>query len=132
MDRSIGSTPKTLGGEPRAAAGSVLSGDARLRDIRGLRRRRVARREYRPATRLEFLDECLEKARFLLPAVTTPRELLQVALAAAILIDRRRVEEGKVTDRLEVRDSESRDRLARIMARLMSPPRRLNGTSQSH
>lgn len=131
MDQPNGRTPKTLAGEHRATAGTVLLGHARPSDVREPRRRGVRRKNNR-ALRVEFLDMSLEKARCLLPSITTSQEFLRLTLAAAILIDRRRREGGRVTDRIEVRVSRPADRLARIMARLVSRSRRLNAIPQSH
>jgi hypothetical protein len=117
--------------ESRAASDPPTSGDIRSP---GARRRSLHQgdRRYGPAERLAFLDECFEKVHALLPSVTTPQELLRLALAVSILIDKRRLEEGKATDCIEVRMSGPRDRLARIMARLASRSRKVDTTSQSH
>src|SRR5947209_4253598 len=59
-------------------------------------------RDYAPPARVDFLNDCFEKARRLLPGITTPRELLYFVIAAAILIDKRRLEMGVVTDRIAI------------------------------
>jgi len=132
MDKSDGKTLDARDGEYRAATGTFVSGDSQRPDARRLSRRRNARREYGLARRLELLDESFEKARSLLPNITRPHELQQFVLAVAILIDRRRPEEGRVTDRPEVWVSWPGDPLARLTAHLFLRPRKGTSPSKSH
>jgi len=81
---------------------------------------------------VEFLNECLERARHVLPEITRPREFLYFVTAVALLIDKRRLEDGLATDCIEVRVNRSVVRLARLAARLFSQAKRKTQNSQTH
>jgi len=73
----------------------------------------AARVDYDQAERLALLNELFGMARTMAPAVATPAHLQTLATAVAILIDKRRLEDGEATSRTDVVTNDARDRIAR-------------------
>jgi enoyl-CoA hydratase/carnithine racemase len=71
-----------------------------------------ARRDYAQAERLKLVNEFFDKTRALLPEVDEPQKLQHLATTLAILIDKRRLEDGEATSRAEVNSTDARDRIA--------------------
>jgi hypothetical protein len=65
--------------------------------------------------RLDFLNRLFTKAETMLSDCRTPRQLQTLVTATAILIDKRRLEDGEATGRMEVSNpgEEARERIAR-------------------
>lgn len=71
-----------------------------------------AKRTFDQTRRLEVIDELVAKARSLVPSVDDPQKLTQLITGVAILIDKRRLEDGEATSRTETRtDGDTRERL---------------------
>lgn len=71
-----------------------------------------ARRDYAQAERLRLLNKLFDRVSELADGPLTPNGLQALTIAAGILTDKRRLEDGDVTDRTEVRDGGARERLA--------------------
>jgi hypothetical protein len=95
----------------------------------------AARRDFDLANRLALLNKLFIKADQLSETVDKPLELQQLSTAVAIMIDKRRLEDGEATSRSEVHDDSTRARLggrldelaARRAARLDSESHRGTG-----
>ena len=95
----------------------------------------AARRDFDLANRLDLLNTLFTKAGELSGKIKKPIELQQLATAVAIMIDKRRLEDGEATSRAEVHDDSTRTQLAgrldelagRRAARLDSEPHRATG-----
>lgn len=72
----------------------------------------AARKDFAQAERLELLNTLFLKAGELSEKIKKPIELQQLATAVAIMIDKRRLEDGEATSRSEVHDDSTRSRLA--------------------
>lgn len=73
----------------------------------------AARIDYAQAERIDLLNELFGTARSMIRAGgLKPGELQQVSMAVAIMIDKRRLEDGEATSRSEVHDSGTQSRLA--------------------
>lgn len=95
-----------------------------------------ARRDYGQSNRLELINEFFDKTHEMLHTTQlTPLGLQQMATALAILVDKRRLEDGEATSRSEVHDDSTRARLggrldelaARRAARVDSESHRRTG-----
>ncbi|MCL6640251.1 MAG: helix-turn-helix domain-containing protein [Candidatus Rokubacteria bacterium] len=73
----------------------------------------AAKMEFDAARRLEMINAFADKAAEMLPTVRRPIELQHLTTALAILIDKRRLEEGEATARTEVTSHGAREELAR-------------------
>jgi len=67
----------------------------------------AARVDYSQAERLILLNELFDKARAMADSIDKPLELQQLTTAVAILIDKRRLEDGEATSRSEIHDNDS-------------------------
>jgi hypothetical protein len=72
--------------------------------------------DYATARRVGLINEFFEMARAMLPTVESPKQLQELSVALAILIDKRRLEDGEATNRSEFNDSDSAR--AQLTARL--------------
>lgn len=72
----------------------------------------AVKRDFDHAARIELLNEFTEKIRDILERVNDPRDLKDLAVALAVTIDKRRLEDGDATSRTETIASGARDRLA--------------------
>lgn len=85
-------------------------------DVRAIQTERAtaARRDYVQAERLEALNEAFDVVRARLPMVVDAHDVRHLVMALAVLIDKRRLEDGEVTDRTEtnVNDASARERIA--------------------
>jgi hypothetical protein len=70
-----------------------------------------ARRDYAQAERLALLNRLFDKCAQILPTCKKPYEVMQLATAMAIAIDKRRLEDGEATSRTEVNTDGVRDRI---------------------
>ena len=61
-----------------------------------------ARQDYAQAARLAALNDAFDKVRQAWHVVQKPLEMQQLAMAMAILIDKRRLEEGEAMNRSEI------------------------------
>jgi Trp operon repressor len=77
----------------------------------------IALVDYCQARRLELLNRLFDKAGEMVDTIATPHELQQLATATAILIDKRRLEDGEATSRSEVSNDSGHTR-ARLTSRL--------------
>lgn len=69
--------------------------------------------DYCQAERLKLLNRMFDKAGDLINVVESPQGLQQLAVATAVLIDKRRLEDGEATSRSEVTNADTaRGRLA--------------------
>lgn len=73
--------------------------------------------------RLKLSNEMLAKARAMLASIDKPSELQSLAMTLAILTDKRRLEEGQVTDRLEHRDARAELDESKQLLKLVSDRR---------
>lgn len=96
----------------------------------------AARKDYNQANRLLLINEFFDKAHEMLHGIElNPLGLQQMATALAILVDKRRLEDGEATSRSEVHDDSNRARLsgrldelaARRTARVDQQPDRRTG-----
>lgn len=96
----------------------------------------AARKDYGQANRLELINEFFDKTHEMLHTTQlTPLGMQQMATALAILVDKRRLEDGEATSRSEVHDDSTRARLggrldelaARRAARVDSESHRRTG-----
>lgn len=71
-------------------------------NVRQTNKATAARTDWAQAARLELLNRLFAKADSLLATVDSPLHLQQLATATAILIDKRRLEDGDATARTEV------------------------------
>ena len=69
--------------------------------------------DYDQAERVALLNELFRVAQTMAPALATPAQLQTLATAVAILIDKRRLEDGEATSRTDVVTTDARDRIAR-------------------
>jgi hypothetical protein len=90
----------------------------------------AARKDWAQAARLELLNRLFAKADALLAGVDSPLHLQQLATATAVLIDKRRLEDGDATARTEVA-SPAADARERIAGRLdeLAARRRTEGVA---
>ncbi len=65
----------------------------------------AANRDYAKGARLALLNQGFTQAEEMLPDLTTPLELKNWTIAVAVLCDKRRLEEGLSTERLDVADA---------------------------
>ena len=65
----------------------------------------VSTRTFDSNARKDLVDQGLTKALEILPEIANPRELQYWASAVSLLIDRRRMEDGEATQRVEVSDT---------------------------
>jgi hypothetical protein len=72
----------------------------------------AATRDYAQANRLALLNRGFEKAGHLLDTIDTSGSFQQWTVAVAVLIDKRRLEDGEATSRSDVVSTDARDRLA--------------------
>lgn len=72
-------------------------------NIRAAKKANDARRDYAQAERLQLLNEGFDKAREILKGVVEAKELQAWMMAVGIAVDKRRLEDGEVTDRTENR-----------------------------
>ena len=68
--------------------------------------------------RLALLDKVFARAEALVDAASTPHQLQSLAIALGVLIDKRRLEDGDVTQRTEVGGGGARERLAQKLDEL--------------
>lgn len=79
----------------------------------------MARQDYDQARRVALLNTLFDKAVALAPDVDTPSQLQSLSLAVAVLIDKRRLEDGEATARTETNDAgAARERIARRLDEL--------------
>jgi len=78
----------------------------------------AVRCDYDQTARLALLNAGFDKAGELLAAITTPNHLQTWSVALAVLIDKRRLEDGEATARTDVVTSDVRDRIARRLDEL--------------
>src|SRR5215213_336527 len=71
------------------------------------RKATAALRDYTIARRVELLSEFFTVAQAMLVDLKSPQEFQQLTTAFAILIDKRRLEDGEATSRSEVHDHDS-------------------------
>lgn len=76
------------------------------------------RRDYAQAERIELLNKGFAKAEEMLPTLKTAGWLQSWTIALGILIDKRRLEDGEATQRMEVHGDGARDRIARRLDEL--------------
>lgn len=62
--------------------------------------------------RVALLNKVFDQAEQMVPTATTPHKLQALAIAIGILIDKRRLEDGEATGRVEVSGDDARERLA--------------------
>lgn len=73
----------------------------------------LARVDYAQANRLQLLNAGFDKAQEMLDQIRDPHQLQQWSVAIAVLIDKRRLEDGEATSRSEVSNADdARSRLA--------------------
>lgn len=72
----------------------------------------AVRRDYAASERVALLNKVFARAEDMLAEAATPHRLQALVIALGILIDKRRLEDGDVTERTEVRDGGARERLA--------------------
>jgi len=77
-----------------------------------------ARKDYAAAERLDLLNQAFAKAEEMLPTLTTAGWLQSWTIAIGILIDKRRLEDGEATQRMEVHGDGARARIARRLDEL--------------
>lgn len=81
-----------------------IAGDLGIElDVQRVKKASEARRDYAQAERLILLNEGFDKAREILANVGLADDLKDWAVAVGTLIDKRRLEDGEVTDRHERR-----------------------------
>lgn len=80
----------------------------------------AAAADYCLERRMRLLNRVFDRAEELIETATTPNKLQALATAVAILIDKRRLEDGDVTARTEVNGGGARERLARSLDELAS------------
>jgi hypothetical protein len=80
----------------------------------------AARRDWAQTERLDLINRLFDKANAMLDQVSTELHLQQLTTAIAVMIDKRRLEDGEATTRAEVSDSgeEARERIARRLDEL--------------
>jgi uncharacterized protein YoaH (UPF0181 family) len=88
LDMPLGELSREAAKEKIAAAAAVME----------------ATRDYTQAERLALLNEGFDKARTLLAELKTAQEFQQWTVGTGTLIDKRRLEEGKATERLATTD----------------------------
>lgn len=71
----------------------------------------AARLDYDCARRLELLNTLFAKATTLANAAADGRDFRDIVVAVGVLIDKRRLEDGEVTDRVDVHNGGARERL---------------------
>ena len=69
----------------------------------------AARLDFDQAGRLALINELVSAARTMLPGIRKPIELQQLSTAVAIMIDKRRLEDGEATNRTETYDAAAVD-----------------------
>lgn len=75
----------------------------------------AAKRDYDQVERLQVLNAFFEKAQSMLGRCHAPQEFQQLTVALAVLIDKRRLEDGEATSRQEINTTSAREQaLARI------------------
>lgn len=77
-----------------------------------------ARKDYAAAERLDLLNQAFAKAEEMLPTLKTAGWLQSWTIALGILIDKRRLEDGEATQRMEVHGDGARARIARRLDEL--------------
>jgi len=105
--RSFGHSPSTV---------NRIAKEAGL-EYSGPKNANSARRTYAKAARLELSDRLFEKIEGLIKLCDDPRQLRELATVFGILVDKRLLEEGKATQRLEERviGSGARAKLAALL-----------------
>jgi len=90
----------------------------------------ACRKDWALVERLELLNRLFAKADELLPTVVRPLHLQQLATTVGILIDKRRLEDGDATGRMEV-STPAADARERIAGRLdeLAARRRTEGVA---
>jgi transposase-like protein len=63
--------------------------------------------DYGTIRRVGLLNEFFTMTRAMLPTVESPKQLQELSVALAILIDKRRLEDGESTSRTEIHDHDS-------------------------
>jgi len=85
----------------------------------------AARRTFAKQRRLELSDVLFVKLHHMVAECETPREFRDLAVVFGILIDKRLLEEGSPTQRIEekVTGNGAREKLARLLASVEEPNR---------
>lgn len=79
----------------------------------------AARKDWAAAERLDLLNRLFAKAESMLDGVGSELHLQQLTMAVAVLIDKRRLEDGEATSRADVtHPEEARGRIARRLDEL--------------
>jgi hypothetical protein len=63
--------------------------------------------DYSTARRVGVINDFFAMAHAMLPTVESPKQLQELSVALAILIDKRRLEDGEATSRTETNESDS-------------------------
>jgi hypothetical protein len=84
-------------------------------NVQSTKRASSARRDWAQAERLDLINRLFSKAESMLDQVGTELHLQQLTTAIAVMIDKRRLEDGEATSRTEVSPAgdEARERIAR-------------------
>lgn len=77
-----------------------------------------ARRDYAATERLSLLNKLFDKVREMVDGPLTPNGLQALTISMGILTDKRRLEDGEVTARMEVNGGDARERIARRLDEL--------------
>lgn len=88
-------------GRSKQTISRISRAEGFLSDVTATKRASEARRDYALAERLELLNEGFQRARDILPTIKEARELQAWMVAVGTAIDKRRLEDGQVTDRTE-------------------------------
>ena len=99
-------------GVHKATVGRIVqSGQVDIVKVADTRRQEAAT-AWAAAQRLSLLNQLFDRAAIMAKRIKEPRELQQLASAVAVLIDKRRLEDGLATERTEVHASGASERLA--------------------
>ena len=117
-----GCSPPTVSRIARAAGLDVT--------LQAAKKAAEARKDWAAAERLDLLNRLFAKAESMLDGVGSELHLQQLTMAVAVLIDKRRLEDGEATSRADVTHSgeEARGRIARRLDELAAR-RRADGAA---
>lgn len=98
--RSVGWTARAMG--VAASSVSLIAKEAGI-PLDATRTQRIVRlaREFNVARRLELINRAAEAAERLLETDLTPSQLRDVVISLAVLTDKRRLDTGEATERIE-------------------------------
>lgn len=116
-----GASVRAVAGEIGRSIGTV-SGVAREAgidlNVQATKKAAEARKDWAQAERLALVNRLFDKAEGMLGKCSTPRQLQQLTVAVATMIDKRRLEDGEATSRAEVSTDDVRDRISRRLDEL--------------